>query len=110
MARFAALTGRHYKLFKYEAAPDAVGQAHRARKRYGPFPRIYREGSAFRLEPHRLPTNRKAGLSRRDISGLFRLRFTESCLDLIRFYAGRGIAGLNSALRFRHPSFRGGLS
>jgi hypothetical protein len=56
--------------------------------------RIDREGSAFGLEPHRLAANRKAGSSRRDISGFFWFRFTESRLDLLRFYAGRRIAGL----------------
>jgi hypothetical protein len=56
--------------------------------------RIDREGSAFGLEPHRLAANRKAGSSRRDISGFFWFRFTESRLDLLRFYAGKRIAGL----------------
>jgi hypothetical protein len=47
-----------------------------------------------------LPANPKAGSSRRDISGLIRFRFTESRLDLMRFYAGRGIAGLTQILFF----------
>jgi hypothetical protein len=71
--------------------------------------RTDREDSTFSLEPHRVPANRKAGSSRRNISGLFRFRFTESRLDLIHFYAGRRIARLIQILLFGTVTHHSGV-
>ena len=47
--------------------------------------------------------------SRRDASGFFRFRFAESRLDLVRFYAGRGIAGLIQILFFGSVTHHSGV-
>jgi len=47
--------------------------------------------------------------SRRDASGFFRFRFAESRLDLVRFYAGRRIAGLIQVLFFGSITHHSGM-